>query len=276
MNDSASKFVAKILLAAFTVSSLQLVPPSAHAAAPSSISLVATGISGEVTLTWGEPTGDPPVAYEYSIWSLGNVQVGVTGNLDASAPRSATIGGLTNGQSYSAKVSTIYAIPDSTGTLQSDSVIPYSVPNPPQKPIAERTGPGSVSISWVDESENGRAVSSYSVTCIPQCSTPISGAVSPMSISGLDTSTDYRFKVSAVNVAGPSLLSSASDPIRPSDVPGIPEIASVAAYDSSILVNWSAPATDGGSEVVEYLVTSYPESKTCKTSSATEFSCTVA
>ena len=56
-------------------------------------------------------------------------------------------------------------------------------------------------------------------------------------------------------------------------VPGAPTTVSAVGYDSSALVSWSAPASDGGSALTGYTVTSTPDGKTCSTSGS--LSCAV-
>jgi Fibronectin type III domain len=55
--------------------------------------------------------------------------------------------------------------------------------------------------------------------------------------------------------------------------PGAPQNVTATAGDDSALVSWGAPATDGGSNISSYKVTSSPGAMTCSTAGAT--SCTV-
>jgi hypothetical protein len=50
--------------------------------------------------------------------------------------------------------------------------------------------------------------------------------------------------------------------------PGAPTAAVAVPYDTSARVSWSAPASDGGSPVAAYTVTSTPDGRTCQTASA--------
>ena len=62
--------------------------------------------------------------------------------------------------------------------------------------------------------------------------------------------------------------------MTPRTVPGVPTSVSGVPADSSVVVSWSAPASDGGSAVTGYTVTSSPGAKTCVWSSG-PLSCTV-
>jgi hypothetical protein len=57
------------------------------------------------------------------------------------------------------------------------------------------------------------------------------------------------------------------------ELPGAPTSVTAVGSDSSALVSWSAPASDGGSPITGYAVTSAPDGKTCTTAGA--LSCTV-
>jgi hypothetical protein len=67
---------------------------------------------------------------------------------------------------------------------------------------------------------------------------------------------------------GPGLTIQGAD-----ELPGAPTSVTAVGSDSSALVSWSAPASDGGSPITGYAVTSAPDGKTCTTAGA--LSCTV-
>jgi hypothetical protein len=78
-------------------------------------------------------------------------------------------------------------------------------------------------------------------------------------INGLTDGTSYSFTVQAVNAAGSSAFSLSSATVKPVGPPGVPVL--LAATPGSpggaltVTVSWDAPATDGGSKVTGYVVT---------------------
>ena len=69
---------------------------------------------------------------------------------------------------------------------------------------------------------------------------------------------EYRFRVAAVNAAGPGPMSEASeyalasDPIFAPNVPGKPDVDD--ATDASISISWSAPTKLGGTPLIGYVL----------------------
>lgn len=111
---------------------------------------------------------------------------------------------------------------------------------------------GAATVTFTAQGPN--SADSYTVTSSPGGFTA-SGASSPLTVTGLLSSTNYSFAVTASNTYGTSQSSSASNTITATTVPDVPGNVSAsspgAGYDT---ISWTAPA-DGGSAITNYHVT---------------------
>lgn len=114
----------------------------------------------------------------------------------------------------------------------------------------------TASVPFTGPSDFGdAAITGYTVTSSPGSITG-TGASSPISVSGLTSSTSYTFTVKATNSYGSSLDSSASNSITTASVPGAPTSVTVSdpGTDGYALVSWTAPASNGGSAITDYII----------------------
>jgi hypothetical protein len=73
-------------------------------------------------------------------------------------------------------------------------------------------------------------------------------------VTGLTNGVTYTFTVKATNAVGDGTESAPSNSVKLSTEPGAPaNLASVVA-GSSITLNWSAPASNGGSAITDYII----------------------
>ena len=182
---------------------------------------------------------------------------------------SCTIGGLTNGTTYSVTVVAVNGA-GTSATFTSISGTPEpTVPDAPGTPTLTSLNK-SLAVSWSPPDTNGgSAITSYvasasSSSGTSTCST--TGALS-CTISGLANGTTYSVTVIAVNVVGQS---AASLPVTgiPYTVPGAPQSVKVKSENAALSVSWLAPASDGGNPISTYTVYAYvaPTTFTCTTS----------
>ncbi len=104
-------------------------------------------------------------------------------------------------------------------------------------------------------------------------SSSCSSTTTSCTVTGLTNGTSYAFTVTASNVNGTGAASSTSAPVVPSTVPGTPTgVSATSNANAQSVVSWTAPASNGGSPITGYTVTSSPGSLSCATVTT---SCTV-
>lgn len=146
----------------------------------------------------------------------------VTSDPDAITATGATspiaVNGLTNGVTYDFTVIATNAIGDSLPSTPTNPVV-MSAPQVPVAPInvvASLVSPGSISVIFDPQSDNGRPVTMYNVTA-SNVTDPVQpdytaqDAVLPVLVAGLTVGDVYEFTVTATNIVGDSLPSIVSN-----------------------------------------------------------------
>jgi hypothetical protein len=139
--------------------------------------------------------------------------------------------------------------------------LPNTTPGIPTSPVATNSGSarafnnGRASVSFTPATSGGKATS-FTVTSTPGSYTN-TGSSSPILVTGLQSSTQYTYAVTATGPVGTSFASSASSAVTATTVPQAPSITSVTAGDAQVSVAFSANAT-GGSVITGYTITSSP------------------
>jgi hypothetical protein len=142
-----------------------------------------------------------------------------------------------------------------TGSAWVSVAVNGAVPLPPTIGTASLSGL-TASVPFTGPTDFGdAAISTYTATSNPG-SISVSSASSPISITGLTAATAYTFTVTATNSYGISNPSSASNSVTTANVPGAP--TSVTAADTGIdgeaLIAWTAPGSNGGSAITDYII----------------------
>ena len=158
--------------------------------------------------------------------------------------------------------------PASALSVQGSAVIVPAVPAAPTQ-VRATAGPGSVKVVWTSRSNNGNAITSFTVTTVEEpnvrctSSSLLSLPIRSCVLFGLTNGNDYTFTVVATNAVGDSLASAPSNQIRMADVPGAPTDLVAYSGDRSATIKWSAP-NDNGQPITSYRVRSLESpSKTC-------------
>lgn len=188
-----------------------------------------------------------------------------------------TVTGLTNGTNYTV---TVYASnPLGNGPESKPTVVdPATTPGAPTGVTATNATPpgaaaGTVNVAFTPPASNGgRGIDSYTVTSSPDGVTA-TGSASPIQVPGLVIGTSYTFTVYATNSFGNGPASDPSNAVTPAPAPSPPQVPGAAAVDvapaspllppptpdlGAAYVSCLPPASNGGSPIVSYTVTSSP------------------
>jgi len=164
------------------------------------------------------------------------------------------------------------ALSGGTVTLIDDTVVTEQPSTSPSEPrtVSATAGNTSAVVSWSAPTSNGgSAITGYTVTSSPGGLTATTTSATTATVSGLTNGTPYTFRVVATNAEGGSPPSPASVAVTPATVPGPPATVTATAGNTSAVVSWSAPTSNGGSAITGYTVTSSPGGLTATTTSAT-------
>jgi hypothetical protein len=225
---------------------------------------VATSGNASLAVTWTAPanTGGSPIT-DYLVKYSSNGGAAWTNFIHpVSIVPSLTVTGLTNGTAYVIKVIARNAIGISLPSVNSAPATPAAtVPGRPTSVVAVR-GNASLAVTWVAPASNGGSnIIEYIVKYSSnngaswtryKPSSPITAT--SCTVTGLTNGTAYVIKVIARNALGISLPSANSAPATPATVPDSPTSVVATSGNTSLGVTWVAPASNGGSNIIQYIV----------------------
>ncbi|WP_292732944.1 fibronectin type III domain-containing protein [Microbacterium sp. UBA1097] len=232
--------------------------------------IVATAESStSISVTWSPVTATdaaPLTGYRVTVATAGetvrdlDVPVGTT---------TIRVEGLDADTTYAVGVASRNQIGETLGAVVDvRTLTPPPVATVPDAPSALRlveATPTSVTVAWTAPvADGGAPITAYVLTAWADGDAvgeplTVDPQVTAASIEGLAADTDYTVSVVAVNAVGPSAASgplavrTAPTPVTAPEAPV--DVRAAATSQSTASVSWTAPATDGGAEVVGYELT---------------------
>ncbi len=246
---------------AVSTPSNSVMPTGAPTAPGAPTTVTATGGNTTASVSFTTPASDGGSAIlDYTVTSTPS---GITATL-ASGP--ITVSGLTNGTAYTFAVTARNAIGSSVASAASNSVTPAAAPPvAPGAPTIGTATPGnsSATVTFTAPASNGgSAILDYTATATDGVSTftqVLPGpTAAPITVNGLTNGTAYTLTVRARNVVGTGSASAPSNTVTPASLPGAPTAVSAVGGNASATVSFAAPASNGGSPIINYKVTASP------------------
>ena len=223
----------------------------------------ATAGDQQITMSWVTPAnnGSAILRYQYFIFDATNENVftpwtNIPGSSATTTSHTAT--GLTNGNTYGISIRAVNHIGVGRDSL-ADSKTPGTFPTAPRNLTAE-PGDTQSRLKWTAPASNGgNTIDGYEYqqkagTNAYGSWTDISGAnanTTEHTVTGLTNGTIYRFKVRAKNPMGEGPASNEAT-ATPVTVPSVPQSFTLTPGNGRVRLDWTAPASDGGSAILRY------------------------
>ncbi|MFM8283247.1 MAG: fibronectin type III domain-containing protein, partial [Planctomycetaceae bacterium] len=224
--------------------------------------VVATGGDGQATLSWAPPasTGGSPITdYVVEYKRLSDATWTTFARAPSTTP-GATVTGLTNGFNYQFRVTARNAQGLGAPSASSAGVTVRGLPGAPSGVVGTR-GDSQVTVTWTAPVSNGgSAITDYLVEYRLLRNTTWTPVVRPAStatsavVTGLVNGNNYAFRVTARNVVGLGPASAESAGVTVYGTPSAPTGVVPTAGDRQVALAWSAPASNGGMAITNYIV----------------------
>ena len=226
--------------------------------------VVATAGDGRVSLSWSAPSSDggrPITDYVVEQSSDGGATWKIVAE-KVSPATSTMVAGLVNGTSYVFRVSTVNTSGIAPASAASVAAIPAKPAGPPTLLKATR-GDGQVTLSWrAPASNGGSAIAGYTVESSTDGGKTwkrqddgISTGLTAI-VKGLNNGTSYVYRVAAVNSVGAGTFTTATTPVIPASLAGVPVDVVAARGNKLVTLTWKTPASNGGLAITDYVIQS--------------------
>ena len=185
------------------------------------------------------------------------------GGLPASGAASPiVVPGLTNGVAYTFTVRATNSVGTGAASPPSNSVTPATVPGAPTGASATAGNAQATVIFSAPASTGGSAITGYTLTSNPAGGVDTNAGTPGLShlITGLSNGVAYTFTVTATNSVGTGPPSASTSTVTPTagTVPSAPTAAAATAGAAQATVTFGIPASNGGSAITGFTVTSSP------------------
>jgi hypothetical protein len=182
--------------------------PPAVPGLPTGVAATRGNVSAHVT--WTAPLDDG--GNTISLYAVTSAPGGFTCTNTTAA--GCTVGGLTNGKSYTFTVTATNNAGQGLPSDPSTPVIPATSPGAPTG-VTGIGSDGQAVISWTAPAANGSAITGFVVTSSPDGKTCSTTSATSCTVSGLTNRTQYQFTVVATSDVGPGAPSAESADITP-------------------------------------------------------------
>lgn len=240
------------------------VTPALKPGAPVNPVAAAGTASGTMAASWGAPANDggsPIDSYAARAYLDGSTTA--VRSCTAPTPAGCTITGLAMG-SYSIKVQAHNALGWGPLSAASNSQSVTTKPGAPVNPVAAAGAPAALVASWgAPASDGGVTVDSYTVRAYLDGATAAAKSCTAATIDGCTLTGlvggSYTVKVQAHNALGWGPLSAASAAAVVVGKPGAPTnpVATPTGTAGALSATWTAPVSDGGAQIDNYLARAY-------------------
>jgi len=255
------------------------VTPGGAPGAPTNVAAAAG--SGSATISWTAPTTNGSSITSYTVTSSPG------GETCTTSTNSCTVTGLTSGTYYTFTVLATNGVGTGPASSPSNAVTPGGAPpaiamseRPPGPPTLTGVTPSgsggwgadTISLTWkAPKTTGGSPITDYNVYRTGWFDAAIGPKARTYTLGGLPGGTRINVMIAAVNAMGVG-GGAVDDVLVPPTVPSHPLRVVAEPGTHAATVSWTRPASDGGSPITGYVVTSFPGGKACTTSTT---SCTI-
>ena len=214
----------------------------------------------KLTVNFNPPSRDGGAIISNYSYSINGGSSFITLN-PASTTSPIEITGLTNGTTYQIQLKAINAQGAGTATSSSPGTPAPAAPSAPTITAVTASGSGQLSVAFTPPTDDGGStVTNYAYSTDNGLNYTVRnplGITTPLVITGLTNGTGYQIRLKAINTTGQGAgsLAVTGTPISAS-APGAPTStrAMLTGADANVYVSWTAPSSDGGSPITDYVV----------------------